>query len=129
MTSMFSIYTLAIKFDCSFLVIFQSFYLFFSFIFDKLGLPLLNIRCKSCFKSLFSFFQCMKPSQSAKNVVFFFYSVCLWTWTMGGKEAIVLPLGYATANSFWSVNHFMLIWYVLHCCLSNRNLNKNTLKI
>ena len=38
MTLMFSILTLAIKFDCLFLTIFQSFYLFASFIFDKLAL-------------------------------------------------------------------------------------------
>ena len=37
MTPMFSIFILAIKFDCLFLTIFQSFYLFLSFIFDKLA--------------------------------------------------------------------------------------------
>ena len=38
---MFSIFTLAIKFDCLFLTIFQIFHLFFIFIFDKLApLPL-----------------------------------------------------------------------------------------
>ena len=40
MTPMFSIFTLAIKFDCLFLAIFKSFYLFVSFIFDKLALSL-----------------------------------------------------------------------------------------
>ena len=39
MTPMFSIFTLAIKFDLVFLTIFQSFYLFFSFIFNKLAPP------------------------------------------------------------------------------------------
>ena len=39
MTPMFSIFTLAIKFDCLFLTIFQSFYLFVGFIFDKLAPP------------------------------------------------------------------------------------------
>ena len=39
MTPMFSIFTLAIKFDCLFLAIFQSFHLFVSFIFDKLAPP------------------------------------------------------------------------------------------
>ena len=38
-TPMFSIFTLAIKFDCLFLVIFQSFRVFVSFIFDKLAPP------------------------------------------------------------------------------------------
>ena len=37
MTPMFSIFTLAIKFDCLVLVIFQSFYIVMSFIFDKLA--------------------------------------------------------------------------------------------
>ena len=36
MTLMFSIFTLAIKFDCLFLTVIQSFHLFVSFIFDKL---------------------------------------------------------------------------------------------
>ena len=39
MTSMFSIFTLAIKFDCLFSGIFQSFHLFVGFIFDKLAPP------------------------------------------------------------------------------------------
>ena len=39
MAPMFSIFTLAIKFDCLFLTIFQSFHLFFGFIFDKLAPP------------------------------------------------------------------------------------------
>ena len=36
---MFSIFTLVIKFDCLFLTIFQSFYLFVDFIFNKLAPP------------------------------------------------------------------------------------------
>ena len=36
---MLSIFTLAIKFDCLFLVIFQSFYWIVSLIFDKLASP------------------------------------------------------------------------------------------
>ena len=36
-TPMFSVFTLAIKFDCLFLVIFQSFHVFVSFVFDKLA--------------------------------------------------------------------------------------------
>ena len=39
MTPMFSIFTLAIKFDCLFLAIFQSFHVFVNFIFDKLAPP------------------------------------------------------------------------------------------
>ena len=37
MTPMLSIFTLAIKFDYLFLVIFQSLHLFVSFVFDKLA--------------------------------------------------------------------------------------------
>ena len=36
-TPMFSIFTLAIKFDCLFFTILQSFHLFVGFIFDKLA--------------------------------------------------------------------------------------------
>ena len=36
---MFSIFTLAITFDCLVLAIFQSFHEFMSFMFDKLALP------------------------------------------------------------------------------------------
>ena len=39
MTSMFSILTLAIKFDCLFFTIFQSFHLLVGFIFDKSAPP------------------------------------------------------------------------------------------
>ena len=39
MTPMLSIFTLAIKFDCLFLTIYQSFHLFAGFIFDKLVPP------------------------------------------------------------------------------------------
>ena len=67
---MFSIFTLAIKFDCLFLTIFQSFHLFVGFIFDKLAPPL-NICFKRCFKSLFSPLQCVKQSQKClKRSVF-----------------------------------------------------------
>ena len=52
MTPMFSIFTLAIKSDCLFLVIFQSFYVFVSFSFDKVA-PSLNVCFKRCFKPLF----------------------------------------------------------------------------
>ena len=37
MTPMFCIFTLAVKFDCLFFTIFQSFHLFVGFIFDKLA--------------------------------------------------------------------------------------------
>ena len=43
MTPMFSIFTLAIKFDCLLLTIFESFHLFVGFILDKLAPPPLLI--------------------------------------------------------------------------------------
>ena len=67
---MFSIFTLAIKFDCLFLTIFQSFHLFVGFIFEKLA-PSLNICFKRCFELLFSPFQCIKqPQKCLKRSVF-----------------------------------------------------------
>ena len=62
MTPMFSIFTLAIKFDCLFFTMFQSFHLFVGFVFDKLAPFPLNICFKRCFKSLFSPLQCIKQS-------------------------------------------------------------------
>ena len=69
MTPMFSIFTLAIKFDCLFLAIFQSFHLFNSCIFDKLAPP--EYTFKKMFKSLFSPFQCIQQSQKCYKRVFF----------------------------------------------------------
>ena len=55
MKPMFSIFTLAIKFDCLFLIIFQSFHLFVSFIFDKLApLPPLIYVSKEVLNHFFS---------------------------------------------------------------------------
>ena len=79
MTAMFSIFTLAIKFDYSFFTIFQSFHLFVGFIFDKLAPPL-NICFKRCFKSLFSPLQCIKQLEAshanayARAIAFFSYT-------------------------------------------------------
>ena len=96
MTPMFSIFTPAIKFDCLFLTIYQSFHLFVGFIFVKLAPPPLDICFKRCFKSLSSLLQCTKQSQSAKNVVFFRFCI-LVNMSMGGGGAIApAPPGYAT---------------------------------
>ena len=70
MTPMFSIFTLAIKFDCLFLTIYQRFNLFVGFSFDKLAPPL-DICFKRCFKPLFNPLQCIKQSQKrSKRSVF-----------------------------------------------------------
>ena len=100
MTPMFSLFALAIKFDCLFLNIFQSFYLFVSSIFDKLAPPPLNICFKKCFKSLFSPLQCIKQFivfVESKNVVFFSFCI-LVDMPMGGRGYSPPPpsSGYAT---------------------------------
>ena len=85
MTPLFSIFTLAIKFDCLFLSIFQSFYLFVSSIFDKLTPPPpLHICFKKYFKSLFSPLQCIKLFVESKNVVFFSFCILVDMPEMGG---------------------------------------------
>ena len=72
---MFSIFTLAIKFDCAFLTIFQSFYLSVIFIFNKFSKDVLNhyLLHSSAFNGL----------KSAKNVVFFSFCI-LVDMPMGG---------------------------------------------
>ena len=101
MFTLFSIFTLAIKFDCLFLTIYQRFHLFVGFIFVKLAPPI-DICFKRCFKSLSSQLQCIKQSQSAKNIVFFPFRI-LVDMSMGGGGggggAIAPPHeppGYAT---------------------------------
>ena len=97
---MFSIFTLAIKFDCLFLTIDQRFHLFVGFIFVKLAPPPRDICFKRCFKSLSSPLQCIKQSESAKNVVFFpsaFWSTCQWG-RREGYSPPAPPPGYATAQ-------------------------------
>ena len=84
MTPMFSIFTLAIKFDCVFLTIFQSFYFFIRFIFNKLAPPPPKYMLQKMFLNHYlvhsSTFNGLK---SAKNVAFF--SFCsLVDMPMGG---------------------------------------------
>ena len=50
MKPMFSIFTLAIKFDCLFLAILQSFHWFVGFIFDKLASPSLKFMFQKMFE-------------------------------------------------------------------------------
>ena len=50
---MFDVFTLAMKFDCLFLGIFQSFHKFVTLIFDKVAAPL-NICLKKYVKSVIS---------------------------------------------------------------------------
>ena len=91
---MFSNFTLAIKFDCVFLTIFQSFHLFVSFIFSKLAPPLNTVYVS---KGVLNHYlvQCnaFNSLKSAKNVVFF--SFCILVDMPMGQGAIA-PAPLAT---------------------------------
>ena len=119
MTPVFSSFTLAIKFNCLFLTIFQSFHLFVSFIFDELAPPL-NICFKRCFKSLFSPLQCIKTVSKVPKTKCFshsaFWSTCQW----GGGYSPPLPpwLRYWTCEcKIWRLRRFFLfqIQHVTFC--------------
>ena len=94
MKPMFSNFILAIKFDCLFWAIFQSFHLFVSFIFDKLPPPLSIICFKRCLKSLKSIPVQKNSLRSAKNVVFSLF--CILVDRPMGRGCYTSP-GYATA--------------------------------
>ena len=110
---MFSIFTLAIKFDCLFLTIYQRFHLFVGFIFAKLAPPPLDICFKRCFISLSSPLQCIKQSQSAKNVVFFLFCFLVDMSMGGGANSPPPPpwlrywlkMWYFPNSAFWSAVH------------------------
>ena len=70
MTLMFSIFSLAIKFDSVFLTIFQSFHFFVSFIFKKTA-PLEIYVSKDVLNHYFVLSSAFNGLKSAKNVVFF----------------------------------------------------------
>ena len=73
---MFSIFTLAIKFDCVFLTIFQSFYLFVSFIFNKLAARLqFFLFSKDVLNHYLVHSSTFNDLKSAKNVVFFSFCI------------------------------------------------------
>ena len=79
---MFSIFTLAIKFDCVFLTILQSFHLFVSFIFNKLAPPLTYVS-KDVLNHYLVHSSAFNGLKSAKNVVFFSFCI-LVNMPMGG---------------------------------------------
>ena len=75
MKPMFSIFTLAIKFDCLLLAIFQSFYWFVGFVFEKLA-PSPQIYVSKDVLNHFLVHSIAKNSlRSAKNVVFFLFCI------------------------------------------------------
>ena len=71
MTPMFSIFTLAIKFDLVFLTIFQSSHLFVSFVFNKIAPPPQIYVSKEVLNHYFVHSRAINGLKSAKNVVFF----------------------------------------------------------
>ena len=72
MKPMFGIFTLAIKFDCLFLAIFQSFHWFVSFICDKLAPTLKIYVSKDVLNHFLVHFSAKTSLRSAKNVVFYY---------------------------------------------------------
>ena len=92
MTTMFSIFTFAIKFDCVFLTIFQNLYLFVSFIFNKLAPPEIYVP-KDVLNHYLVHSSSLSGLKSAKNVMFFSFCI-LVDMPRGG--AIAPPPGYAT---------------------------------
>ena len=83
MTPMFSIFTLAIKFDCVFLPIFQSFHLFVSFIFNKLAPHPKYMFQKNVLNHYLVHSRTFNGLKSAKNVVFLSFCI-LVDMPMGG---------------------------------------------
>ena len=95
---MFSIFTLAIKFDCIFLTIFQSFHLFVSFIFNKLASPLNTVYVsKDVLNHYLVHSSAFKGLKSAKNVVFFSFCILVDMPMGGGLQPPRPPPGYTTA--------------------------------
>ena len=71
---MFGIFTLAIKFDCLFLGIFQSFYWFVTFIFDKLATPWIYVS-KDALNHFLVHSITKNSLRKAKNVVFSLFCI------------------------------------------------------
>ena len=65
MTPMFSIFTLAIKFDCLFLTILKSFHVFAGFRFEKLAPPSWIFVSKDVLNHYFNPFQGIEQSQKS----------------------------------------------------------------
>ena len=97
MTPMFSIFTLAIKFDCLFLTIFESFHLFVGFIFDKLPPPWTYVS-KNVLNHYLVHSRAQNSLKSAKNVVFFPFCI-LVDISMGGGYSPPPPLATLLAKN------------------------------
>ena len=80
---MFGIFILAIKFDCLFLIIFQSFHWFVTFIFDKLATPWIYVS-KDALNHFLVHSSTKNSLRKAKNVVFSLFCI-LVDMPMGGR--------------------------------------------
>ena len=90
MKPLFSIFTLAIKFDCIFLAIFQSFHELVSFIFDKLALPNILYVSKDALNHFLVHSSAKSSLRSAKNVVFSYSPY--WSLGQRGEGAVATLL-------------------------------------
>ena len=93
---MFSIFTLAIKFDCLFWAIFQSFNLFLSFILDQLAPPPRIYVSKDVLNHYFNPFPEHKTVSKVLKTWYFFYSA-FWSTCQWGS-LYPRPPGYATGK-------------------------------
>ena len=89
MTPKFSIFTLAIKFDCVFLTVFLSFYLFVTFVFNKLAPPKIYVS-KDVLNHYLVHSSAFNGFKSVKNVVFFPFCI-LVDMPMGGYSPPATP--------------------------------------
>ena len=113
MTPMFSIFTLAIKFDCLFLTIFQSFHLFVSFVFDKLAPPWIYAS-KDVLNHYLVHSSAQNSLKSAKNVVLFSFCI-LVDMPMGGYSPPPHPLPSPWLR-YWKWRRFQIFYYMLKSC-------------
>ena len=90
MTPMFSIFTLAIKFGCLFLTIFQSFHLFVSCTFDKLA-PSPNYMFKNVLNHYLAHSRAYNSLKSAKNV---FFLILHFGWHANGGGCSPPPIPF-----------------------------------
>ena len=94
---MFGVFKLAIKFDCLFLGIFQSFHWFVTLIFDKLVPPEYMFQ-KNALNHFLVHSSAKNSLRSAKNVVFFLFCI-LVNRPMWAIVPPPPPPGYATEPS------------------------------
>ena len=99
---MFSIFTLAIKFDCFFLCIFQSFYWFVTFIFDKVAPPWIHVS-KDAINHFLVHSSTKNSLRKTKNEVFFLFCILvdrlMRYWLVSIIVALTNSIKLSIANS------------------------------